>query len=75
MKKNDEKSFIRKKNYLHLDYYLLLGRNYELTSKKDSAKYYYNYYIEKSSNERTAFNYLINLEIRDKITMPLVTME
>jgi YaiO family outer membrane protein len=43
-----------------------LGRNYDLLQKKDSARYYYNYYIEKNPDNEDTFNYLINLELEDK---------
>ncbi|MFV8367964.1 YaiO family outer membrane beta-barrel protein [Flavobacterium sp. LB2R40] len=65
--KNIERALLGKKiapNYL--DYYLLLGRNYDLLKKNDSAKYYYKYYIEKSTLNREALNYLINLELEEK---------
>ncbi len=47
----------------YLDYYLMLGRNYDLSKNKDSARFYYKYYIQKSSVNEDAFNYLINLEL------------
>lgn len=50
----------------YLDYYLLLGRNYDLAKNKDSARFYYKYYIEKSSVKTDALNYLINLELESQ---------
>ena len=50
----------------YLDYYLLLGRNYDFLKNTDSARYYYKYYIEKNVANEDAFNYLINLELEDK---------
>ena len=50
----------------YLDYYLLLGRNHELLQHKDSARYYYNYVIEKNPKYEDAFTYLINLELIEK---------
>ncbi|TDE06971.1 YaiO family outer membrane beta-barrel protein [Flavobacterium sandaracinum] len=65
--KNIERALLGKKiapNYL--DYYLILGRNYDFLQKKDSARYYYNYYIQKNPDNEDTFNYLINLELEDK---------
>ena len=65
--KNIERALLGKKIApAYLDYYLLLGRNYDLLQKKDSARYYYNYYIEKNPDNEDTFNYLINLELEDK---------
>ncbi|MRX67217.1 outer membrane protein, YaiO family [Flavobacterium resistens] len=50
----------------YLDFYLALGRNYDLTNAKDSARYYYNYVIEKNPKYQEAFIYLINLNIDEK---------
>jgi YaiO family outer membrane protein len=50
----------------YLDFHLLLGRNYELTNNRDSARYYYNYVIEKNPKYEDAYLYLINLDIQDK---------
>jgi hypothetical protein len=47
----------------YLDHYLLLGRNYDLLNNKDSARYYYKYYINKTTSNEIVFNYLINLEL------------
>ena len=66
-KKNIERALLGKKIApAYLDYYLLLGRNYDLLKKKDSARYYYKYYIDKKPDNEDAFNYLINLELEDK---------
>lgn len=65
--KNIQRALMAKKiapNYL--DYYLILGRNHDLLKNKDSATYYYNYFIEKTNSNEDAFNYLINLEIENK---------
>jgi hypothetical protein len=61
---NIQRGLIAKKiapNYL--DHYLLLGRNYDLLNNKDSARYYYKYYINKTTSNEIVFNYLINLEL------------
>jgi len=50
----------------YLDYYLFTGRIYQLTNVKDSARYYYNYVIDKNPVYEDAFTYLINMEIEDK---------
>ena len=50
----------------YLDFYLLTGRIYQLTNVKDSARYYYNYVIEKNPVYEEAFTYLINMEIEEK---------
>lgn len=50
----------------YLDFYLLTGRIYQLTQKKDSARYYYNYVIDKNPKYEEAFSYLINLNIEDE---------
>lgn len=50
----------------YVDYYLLLGRNYDLVKKNDSARFYYKYYIGKSPANDDALNYLINLELETK---------
>jgi YaiO family outer membrane protein len=62
--KNIQRALMAKKiapNYL--DYYLILGRNYDLLKNKDSAIYYYNYFIKKTNSNEDAFNYLINIEL------------
>lgn len=64
--KNIQRALLGKKIApAYLDYYLLLGRNYDLFQKKDSARYYYKYYIEKNTDNEDSFNYLINLELED----------
>lgn len=50
----------------YLDFYLLKGRIYELTNVKDSARYYYNYVIDKNPVYEEAFTYLINMDIEEK---------
>jgi YaiO family outer membrane protein len=50
----------------YLDFHLLTGRIYQLTNVKDSARYYYNYVIDKNPVYEEAFTYLINIEIEEK---------
>ncbi|MFB3387369.1 YaiO family outer membrane beta-barrel protein [Flavobacterium sp. LAR06] len=50
----------------YLDFHLVLGRNYDLNRVKDSARYYYNYVIDKNPGYEDAFLYLINLDIEEK---------
>lgn len=50
----------------YLDFHLVLGRSYDLIKVKDSARYYYNYVIEKNPTYEDAFLYLINLDIEEK---------
>ncbi|KAF2334945.1 YaiO family outer membrane beta-barrel protein [Flavobacterium daemonense] len=50
----------------YLDFHLALGRNYYLINQKDSARYYYNYVIQRSNKYQDAFLYLINLDIEEK---------
>ncbi|WP_264564989.1 YaiO family outer membrane beta-barrel protein [Flavobacterium sp. N3904] len=50
----------------YLDFYLLKGRIYQLTKVTDSARYYYNYVIDKNPVYEDAFNYLINMDIDEK---------
>jgi YaiO family outer membrane protein len=50
----------------YLDFHLLTGRIYQLTNVKDSAKYYYNYVINRNPVYEDAFSYLINMDIEDK---------
>ena len=65
--KNIQRALLGKKIApAYLDYYLLLGRNYDFLKNTDSARYYYKYYIEKNVANEDAFNYLINLELEDK---------
>lgn len=66
-KKNIQRALLGKKIApAYLDFYLLLGRNYDLLQKKDSARYYYNYFIDKNPENEVSFNYLINLELEEK---------
>ena len=65
--KNIQRALMAKKiapNYL--DYYLILGRNHDLLKNKDSAAYYYNYFIKKTNANEDTFNYLINIELEKK---------
>lgn len=50
----------------YLDFHLFLGRNYDLTNVKDSARYYYKYVIEQNPKYQEAFLYLINLDLEEK---------
>ena len=50
----------------YLDFHLLTGRIYQLTNVKDSARYYYNYVINKNPVYEDAFTYLINMDIEEK---------
>src|SRR6478609_6679566 len=50
----------------YLDYHLLAGRIYQLTNVKNSARYYYNYVIDKNPAYDEAFTYLINIDIEEK---------
>lgn len=50
----------------YLDFQLILGRNYDLTKVKDSARFYYNYVIDKNPVYEDAFIYLVNLDIEEK---------
>lgn len=50
----------------YLDFHLVLGRNYDLTKVKDSARFYYNYVIDKNPVYEDAFLYLVNLDIEEK---------
>lgn len=47
----------------YIDFHLALGRNYDLIKAKDSARYYYNYVIEKNPGYEDAYLYLINLDL------------
>lgn len=62
--KNIQRALIAKKIAPdYLDYYLILGRNHDLMKNKDSATYYYNYFIKKTNSNEDAFHYLINIEL------------
>ena len=50
----------------YLDFHLVLGRNYDLTKIKDSARYYYKYVIDKNPVYEDAFLYLINMDIEEE---------
>lgn len=50
----------------YLDFHLLQGRIYQLTQKNDSARYYFNYVIDKNPNYQDAFFYLINLNSNEQ---------
>lgn len=58
----------------YLDFYLVLGRNYELTKVSDSARYYYNYVIDKSPKYEDAYLYLINMDIETKNYNDAITL-
>jgi YaiO family outer membrane protein len=47
----------------YLDYYVLLGQNFERIQMLDSAKFYYKKVILKSDKYPDTYNYLINLQI------------
>ncbi|WP_035141825.1 YaiO family outer membrane beta-barrel protein [Flavobacterium daejeonense] len=50
----------------YLDFYLLSGRIYQITQKKDSARYYFNYVIDRNPKYEEAFLYLTNLNLEEK---------
>ena len=50
----------------YLDFYLMLGRNYDLLKIKDSASFYYKYVIVANPEYEDAFLYLINMNIENK---------
>ena len=50
----------------YIDFHLALGRNYDLLKVEDSARFYYNYVIDKNPRYEDAFLYLINLDLEDK---------
>lgn len=50
----------------YLDFHLLTGRIYQLTNEKDSARYYFNYVIDKNPVYTDAFTYLFNLDMEEK---------
>lgn len=50
----------------YLDFHLFLGRAYQMTMQKDSARYYLNYVIDKNPKYEASFVYLINLEVEEK---------
>lgn len=50
----------------YIDFYLLAGRIHQLTRQNDSARYYFNYVIEKNTVYEDAFLYLINLNLEEK---------
>jgi YaiO family outer membrane protein len=65
--KNVQRALLGKKLApTYLDYYLVLGRNYDLLKNTDSARYYYKYYIDKNPINQDAYNYLINIELDEK---------
>ncbi|KAF2508473.1 YaiO family outer membrane beta-barrel protein [Flavobacterium zhairuonense] len=64
---NIQRALLGKKNAPdYLDFHLALGRNYDFTNVKDSARYYYNYVIDKNPKYQEAFLYLINLDIEEQ---------
>lgn len=50
----------------YLDFYLLAGRIHQLTKQNDSARYYFNYIIDKNPVYEDAFLYLINLNLEQE---------
>lgn len=50
----------------YLDFYLLTGRIYQLTNVKDSARYYYNYVLDKNPAYKDTYTYLINMNLQEK---------
>ncbi len=65
--KNIERGLLGKKIApTYLDYYLILGRNYEMLQQKDSATYYYKYVIDRNSKYEDAHLYLINLQLANQ---------
>ncbi|MGO4771978.1 YaiO family outer membrane beta-barrel protein [Flavobacterium sp. W22_SRS_FK3] len=50
----------------YLDYYLLIGQNFERIKQSDSAQFYYKKVILKSDKYPDAYNYLINIAINNK---------
>lgn len=50
----------------YLDFHLLAGRIYQLTQKNDSARFYYNYVIERNPKYEEAFSYLIAMDLEEK---------
>ncbi|MES2545037.1 MAG: YaiO family outer membrane beta-barrel protein [Bacteroidota bacterium] len=59
----------------YLDFHIALGRAYKITKETDSARYYFNYVIEKNPKYKEAFNYLTQLEIEEnKINAALIAV-
>lgn len=50
----------------YLDFYLLAGRIHQLTKQNDSARYYFNYVIDKNPVYEDPFLYLINLNLEEE---------
>lgn len=50
----------------YLDYYVLMGRNFERIPIVDSAQFYYKTVITKSSQYPEVYTYLLNSEIENK---------
>ncbi|HEU4496470.1 MAG TPA: hypothetical protein VFR70_05420, partial [Flavobacterium sp.] len=50
----------------YLDFHVLAGRNWELKGQKDSARYYFDYVIEKNPAYAEAFSYKINMDLEDR---------
>lgn len=50
----------------YLDFYLVLGRAYQLTRQTDSARYYFNYVITKNPVYEDAFSYQINMDLEEE---------
>ena len=49
----------------YLDFQLALGQIYLQTGKKDSARYYFKYVVDKNNKYKEAFAYLSNLELAE----------
>ncbi|MGY6522650.1 MAG: YaiO family outer membrane beta-barrel protein [Mongoliitalea sp.] len=49
----------------YLDFHLLLGRLYRFTGQADSARYFLNYVLEKSTAYEDAYTYLVGLELEE----------
>ncbi|ETN95896.1 YaiO family outer membrane beta-barrel protein [Zhouia amylolytica] len=50
----------------YLDFRIFLGRAYQMTQQKDSARYQLNYVIDHNTNYESSFIYLLNLELEDQ---------
>ncbi len=57
----------------YLDFHLALGRSYKMKNEIDSARYYFNYVIDKNPKYKEAFTYLTQLEIEQKNSSAALT--